>query len=377
MSEVGTSTFLSETLALGPEGAYQLPVSSVCNARCIFCSNEMNPFPIHRLGFRPLDDVKQGIALLDPQGEQIRLGDSLPGRISEGEALLHPDLLAILRLVRERAPQSTIQISTNGSLLTAQLVEQLVPFLPMTFTISYHSHNAHNWQRIFSRSERQYTIARDSFGLLSARGFGIEGALVPLPALVGYDDIEQTIRAFKQWTDTVLIWGPGYTRLATPELRAILDTDDRELSRFMARMRKTYQMDLELKPDPLGPLAFAPFRVMRKTVYAKRRHVLWMLSEAAYTRARRTLAGWKGYFPNDHVAVKVKNHTYGGNIVCSGLLMVSDFRTAIREALAKHGTVDLIILPRNAFDYHGNDLTGEGYARLQEEFGVPVWRETC
>ena len=53
----------------------------------------MNPFPIARLGFRPLDDIKKGIALLDqnPAGE-VRIGDSLPGRISEGEALLHLEL---------------------------------------------------------------------------------------------------------------------------------------------------------------------------------------------------------------------------------------------------------------------------------------------
>ena len=197
MSDTTLSTFMSETLALGPDGANQLPISSVCNARCIFCSNTMNPFPIHRLGFRPLDDVQQGIALLDPQADEIRLGDSLPGRISEGEALLHPDLLAILQMVRDRAPRSAIQISTNGSLLTQRLVEQLLPFRPMKFTISYHSDNAENWQRIFNRGAKHHAVARESFRLLREHGFHLDGALVPLPALVGYADIEQTIRALK------------------------------------------------------------------------------------------------------------------------------------------------------------------------------------
>lgn len=106
------SKFMYETVAIGATN--QLPISSVCNARCMFCSNEMNPFKIHRVGFRPLDDVKKGIALLDPNSlAEIRPGDSLPGRISEGEALLHPELMAILSLIREKTPNNVIQINTD------------------------------------------------------------------------------------------------------------------------------------------------------------------------------------------------------------------------------------------------------------------------
>jgi len=80
------SKYMYETIAIG--AGNQLPISSVCNAKCIFCSNNMNPFPIYREGFRSLKDVKKGIALLDANNSvEIRIGDSLPGRISEGEAL--------------------------------------------------------------------------------------------------------------------------------------------------------------------------------------------------------------------------------------------------------------------------------------------------
>jgi uncharacterized Fe-S cluster-containing radical SAM superfamily protein len=379
MNDLTLSKFMYEAMALGPAAGGQLPISSVCNCECIFCSNNMNPFPIHRLGFRPLEDIKKGIALLDPQAEEIRLGDSLPGRISEGEALLHPELLTILSLVRAKAAHSVIQISTNGSLLTKELVEQLKPFKPMSFTISYHSDNPEHWQRIFNRGASHYKHASESFYHLSKNGFAIEGALVPLPNLVGYEDIEHTLRTLKAWTKKVLIWGPGYTKKATAELKAILDTDFRELSAFMARMRKTYRMDLELKPDPLGPLNFAPFHIMQKTAYARRRNVLWMLSEAAYDRGKKILGDWNGYFPNEHVAVMVKNNTYGGNIICSGLLMVSDFREALKNALAERGDrkVNLILLPKKPFDHFGDDLTGQNYATLTEEFGIPIWLEDC
>ncbi len=49
------SKYMYETVAGGFTN--QLPVSSVCSAKCIFCSNHMNPFPIYREGFRALDDI--------------------------------------------------------------------------------------------------------------------------------------------------------------------------------------------------------------------------------------------------------------------------------------------------------------------------------
>ena len=193
MDNFSLSKFMYETVACGATN--QLPVSSVCNARCLFCSNKMNPFKIHRVGFRPLEDVKKGIALLSPQPvPEIRIGDSLPGRISEGEALLHPDIFEILRLVREKNQTSVIQVSTNGTMLTRKFIEKLKPFQPLKVTISYHSNTPRNWRRIFNLKEDKYKTASDSFFLLLKEGFLIEVVIVPLPKLVGYPDIEDTLK---------------------------------------------------------------------------------------------------------------------------------------------------------------------------------------
>ena len=42
------------------------------------------------------------------------------------------------------------------------------------------------------------------------------------------------------------------------------------------------------------------------------------------------------------------------------------------EAMNERGDkkVDVIVLPKNAFDSFGDDLIGENYARLQDEFAV-------
>jgi uncharacterized Fe-S cluster-containing radical SAM superfamily protein len=374
MNDLKLSKFMYETIACGAFN--QLPISSVCNGKCLFCSNEMNPFPIHREGFRPMDDVKKGISHLNGEGE-IRMGDSLPGRISEGEALLHPEILEILRLVRDKCPNNVIQISTNGVTLSKEFIEKLVPFKPMKFTVSYHSDNPEHWSRIFNLPESRHKTARAAFFHLLKNEFLIEGAIVPLPNLVGYDDIENTIKSLRIFTKKVIVYLPGYSKKAAPKLKKMLNTDYTEISRFMMKMRKKYRLSLDLATDLLMPVPFYPEPVMRGTFQKNYKNVLWIFSEAAYEKTSKILNDLNPFMPNEHHSFMAKNHTYGGNIICSGLLMVADYRKAIAKALKefdKKGVkIDAIIIPANSFDKYGDDLTGENHSKLKEEFGLPVW----
>lgn len=372
------SKFMYETVSGGFTS--QLPISSVCNARCIFCSNNMNPFPIYREGFRPLEDVKKGIALLDPSApHEIRLGDSLPGRISEGEALLHPDIFEIFQLIREKFKGRTIQINTNGTMLTKEFVEKLVPFKPIKLSISYHSDNPEYWCKIFKLKQEEYKIARNSFFYLQKYKFLIEGVIVPLPKLVGYADIENTIKNIRPFSDSILIYSPGFSKKASIELKKIMNVDFGELSSFFMKMRKKYNVNLTFLTDPLMPLDFFPYNIMKRTFYSKFQKVLWLFSEAAYDRGEKILKDYDKFTANDHFGIMVKNYTYLGNIICAGLLMVSDFQKAVRKALeqlSKLGVkIDLMILPKIAFDRFGDDLKGNNYSKLADEFNIPIWLE--
>lgn len=376
MKDLSLSKFMYETVA----GNYnnQLPISSVCNAKCIFCSNEMNPFPIYRIGFRPLDDVRKGLTLLNPTlGTEIRLGDSLPGRISEGEALAHPNILEILKLIREKFPNNIIQIPTNGILLTPDFIEKLTPFKPIKFTISYHSDNPKYWCQIFSLPQDKYKIAHDSFFLLAKNGFFIEATIVPLINLVGYDDFENTIKALRFFTKEVFVYAPGYSFKAPEDLRNALEIDYRQLSRFLIEMRKKYKMNLMLLTDLEAPINFFPYQVMHSTFNAQFKNVLWLFSEAAFEKAKKILEEYNKFIANEHYAVLAKNETYRGNIICAGLLMVEDFRKALKKSLPdfkeKNINIDLLILPSISFDRYGDDLSGENYSKLSDEFKIPVW----
>ena len=135
----GDSIFFREWLASG-RPLNQLPISAVCNSRCIFCSNDLNPFPVARGLFRDVEDVKLQLALMDEHyREPIRLSDSLPGRIAEGEAFLHPQFFEILRLIRRKFPTNLLCFTTNGSMLDEAFVNELSRYRPIEITLSMHS----------------------------------------------------------------------------------------------------------------------------------------------------------------------------------------------------------------------------------------------
>ena len=51
------SDYFFESVSIGSTN--QLQISSICNAKCIFCSNEQNPFDIKRCSFRPLEEIEK------------------------------------------------------------------------------------------------------------------------------------------------------------------------------------------------------------------------------------------------------------------------------------------------------------------------------
>jgi len=316
--------------------------------------------------------------MLSPAGNvEVRLGDSLPGRVSEGEALLHPDILTILKLVRKKFPSNVIQANTNGTMLTKEFIEKLEEFNPMKLTISYHSDNSENWQKIFNLGEEHYRIARSSFLQLRMKKFFVEATIVPLPALVGYDDLEKTFDALRCFTQHVLIYAPGYSKLASESLKGILNVDYKELSEFFVKMRKKYKVAINFFSDPVSPINFYPFQYMQDSFNKKFKSVLWLLSEAAYERNKGVIDNYGPYIPNNHYAVKVKNYTYGGNINAAGLLLLDDFDRSIEKELKrlkeKNIKVDLLVIPKVAFDRFGDDLTGKNYSVLEEKYGLPLW----
>ncbi len=338
----------------------QVQISSTCNARCIFCSNEQNPFKIQRCGFRDVEEIEKILWTKRIVNGPIMLGESLPGIISEGEALLHPEIFKILSLITKRF-HNPIQISTNGILLKESFVKKLASYNPLIMRISFHSTNEDNWCKIFGLKRKDFLIAKEAFSLLKKYKIKTELAIVPVPSLVGYDDIESVFDFFSSKFEkgNVIVYSPGYTKYTKKEVLDRLRYDKKEMSSFIKKMRKKYSTKINWSSDPVEKLNVSPdfLKSVFKNLKANKiESVIFFTSLAAQERMKKLIGEVVGGEKIKINVIAVENKAYGGNIECAGLLMVNDIKLKVKELNLSN---ENIVVPDTFLDKYGYDLQGE------------------
>jgi hypothetical protein len=372
--------FMSEWLA-GGQPPNQLPISAVCNSRCLFCSNHLNPFPVAGGFFRDIEDIKLQLCAMSPNDDPIRMSDSLPGRISEGEALLHPQLFEILEMVRRKFFYNTLCFTTNASMLDSTFLKKLSSFRPIEMNISLHSMEPALWARIFGQDIRRAETAISSVPLIRAHKMDLIGTIVPLPKICGWDDLAQTYAHFvSQGASSMILYWPGHTKRTRPEVLADLECSLAEFTDFAERMKTAYRVPLIPHPDMVSPLRVRVETIVAKTLKGNPkngggayRKVVWLSSAVAFCRLESLVKEKTASAANSHQVEAVENGTYGGNIMAAGLLMVEDFIRTGKKALEQWPDSDLFLLPRVPFDSLLHDLEGTPAYRIPEELGRPVW----
>ena len=380
----------NEALALGPfilewfagnKPSNQLPISAVCNCHCLFCSNNLNPFPVVTGLFRDVEDIKLQLCSMGANDGPIRLSDSLPGRISEGEALLHPRLFEILQLVRRKFFYNTLCFTTNACLLNEPFLKRLAAFRPIEMNVSMHSTRPELWAGIFAKSEKDARTAIDALPMLKRYGIELSGTIVPLPRLCGWDDLERTYECFvTSGAKSMTLYWPGRT-VRTPEAVAgDLACPLEEFTAYAQRMKARFSTPLDAYPDMVERLPVAVETIVAKTLKGNPKarggayhHVIWLTSRAAFDRLAKMVAEKVASAPNRHEVAPTDNLTYRGNIIVSGLLMVDDFTSAARAALERWPDADLFLVPSAGFDSLCRDLTGVPAYKMAESLGRPVW----
>ncbi|HOD35224.1 MAG TPA: DUF512 domain-containing protein [Syntrophales bacterium] len=374
------SVFFREWLA-GNRCQNQLPISAICNSRCIFCSNNLNPFPIARGMLRDIEDIKHQLSLMPLHKDPIRMSDSLPGRIAEGEAFLHPKFFEILKLIRRKYVSNKLCFTTNASMLNEAFLKELSRFRPIEINVSMHSTKPELWAKIFRKRRRDGETAIASLPLIRKYKMDIVGTIVPLPRVCGWNDIENIYEYFAaHGAKNMILYWPGHTVCVAPEIIDKLECPMEEFMEFSSRMRTRFDIPLNPFPDMRAPLRLPIRTVMNRTLKGNLtnfggayRRVVWLTSEAAHGRISSALGAHGGTVQNDHHAFAVKNETYGGNIVVSGLLMADDFIKAGTAALEQWPDTELILVPKEPFDQLCRDLKGVPAYRISEELGRPVW----
>lgn len=375
------SPFVLEWFAAGKWPSNQLPISAVCNCRCLFCSNNLNPFPIISGAFRDVEDVKLQLCAMRDNNDPIYLSESLPGRISEGEALLHPRLFEILELVRMRFFCNPLCFTTNGSLLNETFIKRLAAFRPIEFTVSMHSTKPGLWAKIFAGKEEDGVTAVAALPLLKKYGMKLVGTIVPLPSICGWEDLERTYEHFiSNGAKRMVLYWPGST-VRTPEnIAGLLACPLEEFTAFAQRMKSRFSTPVDPLPDTATPLDVPVQTIIAQTLRGNPktrggayRHVVWLASSAAVDRLKEMVGREAATVANRHDVVAADNLTYQGNIIVAGLLMTDDLVHAGRSALERWPDTDLFLVPARPFDSLHRDLKGTPAYTMTESLGRPVW----
>lgn len=188
-------------------------LTSRCNCRCLFCSHGNNPknAVVHYCGDVPLRQVLDALDFIDPK-ETVVIGESA-SPLSEGEPFLYPYIFEVLGTIRKKYPQTRISITTNGSLLTREVVAKIASFQPLTLNLSLNS-IGFRWELMRDKGKE----AVNAPALLSKYNIPYNGSIVALPEVTGWEDIGETIAYLQDnGCQTLRLMLPGYSRLASQE----------------------------------------------------------------------------------------------------------------------------------------------------------------
>lgn len=202
------------------ESAYRaniLPLTSVCNVKCIFCSHSQNPqgIQIYRIPHRTLPQIEDTLQFINPD-RKIVIGESVT-RIIEGEPLTHPEIKKVLAMIRKRFPETTIQLTTNGSLIDEGLARYMADIGGVEVNLSINS--ADPCMRKLLMKDRNPEAGVHSAELLGSVGISYHGSIVAMPHITGWGDLGKTmVYLSEHGARTIRVFLPGFSRLASEEL---------------------------------------------------------------------------------------------------------------------------------------------------------------
>ncbi len=230
-----------------------LPLTGYCNLFCVFCSHRHNPPDAEAYSFPPLDEeCLQGLIPFLNSAKKIIIGESAT-RLREGEPLTHPQFLPLIRQLRRLHPGTTIQLTTNASLLDEKTVTCLNRHKPLEVIVSLNSASVKG--RTLLMGDPDPLRAIEAVDLLQRHKLLFHGSVVALPHLVGWDDLHETLTMLdRAGALTLRLLLPGYTYLSSPAAVPVSGTS-KACYLFAAKKKHSLKAPLLVEPPLIEDLA--------------------------------------------------------------------------------------------------------------------------
>ncbi len=227
-----------------------LPITSICNLNCIFCSHRGNPpeLEVYHTGHIKFAVIKEVASYLDSE-QKIVIGESTT-KICEGEPLLHPKFKQIIEFLRLKFPQSKLKITTNATLLNSEIIEFLAANQPVELNLSLNSSTAKGRKKLMGDNN----FKQKAISLLKQYKLKFHGSIVAMPWIVGEKDLLDTILFLsKQNALSIRVFIPGYTKLSPAEIR-YSTKEVNKIKKIIKKIKKEHQIAITLEPIKVNDL---------------------------------------------------------------------------------------------------------------------------
>ncbi len=214
-----------------------LPVTSVCNMACQFCSHRNNPsgLDVYSLGHLDLSVIEELLNYLPPEGPVI-IGESAT-RMIEGDPITHPNFKKIINKIRYKYPVKQIKITTNGSNLNHEMIEFLQTNNPVELNISLNCSDPN--ERVFLMADKNPKNVFAGMELLTKSTIKFNGSIVAMPHLTGWQELERSIKTLLKYNpETIRIFMPGFTRFSEDKLKFDIELMYNKLSNLIEKFTK-------------------------------------------------------------------------------------------------------------------------------------------
>ncbi|MEL7566085.1 MAG: DUF512 domain-containing protein [Dehalobacterium sp.] len=236
-----------------------LPLTSFCDAKCVFCSHRSNPREVRVVTIPPrtIAEVERTLAFLD-RHKKITIGESATS-IIEGEPFTHPRFFQVLKLIREYYPKTLIALTTNGQRINKESIRVFKETAPVEINVSLNSATVKGRSLLMGDNDCLAEQAIKSIKLLRDAGIPFHGSIVAMPHLVGWHDLEETISYLSDnGALSIRIFMAGYAKTVDPWLKFDPERMHQELAEFVSELGNNVPCPLLLEPprmDDLNPIA--------------------------------------------------------------------------------------------------------------------------
>lgn len=194
-------------------------LASRCNCDCIFCYNKGTPpssalANVKKPEEEEFAEIKARIKYFFSKANL----SLFPNTGNFYEPLLHPQILEVLRMLREKI-QKPLKISTNGCSLTPQFITELPQLQPIYLYLALNSSSPSRRQKLMR--DKNPEIAINALPLLQEKGIPYAVTIVPWPIDSTDEmlsDLSSTVvYADKYKAHLIQINLPGYSKFLSPQ----------------------------------------------------------------------------------------------------------------------------------------------------------------